>query len=217
MSVTCENCGGSGVEMYVGWENSVGERPCSDCFPSQEPPPVGRPMVDRSSLTGSSLKEALEAAALAGWSYDVYLLEPEAAAAVAEAHYSNEIEALRFLCALLMAVEHRVCKTCNGRGEIGGWVGQTAESGGYESEPCPECSRTVEALTADRDNWRSRAAERNAECERRFIAQHAAQARAEKAEASLVELAGLSQSQPGVSAVQLPASSSAQHSDGGRG
>ena len=42
----------------------------------------------------------------------------------------------------------------------------------------------------------------------------AAQARAEKAEASLVELAGLSQSQPGVSAVQQPASPSAQHSGG---
>jgi hypothetical protein len=29
-----------------------------------------------------------------------------------------------------------VCGTCNGRGEIGGWFGQTAESGGWETEPC---------------------------------------------------------------------------------
>jgi len=47
-----------------------------------------------------------------------------------------------------------------------------------------------------------------------LTALEAAQARAEKAEASLVELAGLSQSQPGVSAVQQPASPSAQHSGG---
>jgi hypothetical protein len=32
------------------------------------------------------------------------------------------------------------CETCGGRGEIGGWVGQTAESGGYETEACPDCN-----------------------------------------------------------------------------
>ncbi len=32
----CENCGGSGVEMFVGFENSVGERPCSYCFPDPD-------------------------------------------------------------------------------------------------------------------------------------------------------------------------------------
>lgn len=31
------------------------------------------------------------------------------------------------------------CEYCSGRGEVGGWLGQTAESGGYYSEPCDEC------------------------------------------------------------------------------
>lgn len=31
------------------------------------------------------------------------------------------------------------CESCGGRGEIGGWVGQTAESGGYDTELCPDC------------------------------------------------------------------------------
>ena len=44
-----------------------------------------------------SLVERLEAAALAGWSYDVYLLEPDAAAAVAEAHYADALEAQQAL------------------------------------------------------------------------------------------------------------------------
>lgn len=40
----------------------------------------------------------------------------------------------------------------------------------------------IDALLDDRDNWRSRAAERDAECERRFKAQHAAIERAEAAD-----------------------------------
>ena len=39
-----------------------------------------------------------------------------------------------------------VCETCNGRGEIGGWVGQTAESAGWDSMPCPDCDRQVAAV-----------------------------------------------------------------------
>jgi len=31
------------------------------------------------------------------------------------------------------------CATCNDSGEIGGYTGQTAESFGYSSEPCPAC------------------------------------------------------------------------------
>lgn len=31
------------------------------------------------------------------------------------------------------------CDHCEGRGEVGGWLGQTAESGGYYSEPCEDC------------------------------------------------------------------------------
>lgn len=30
-AVECEGCGGSGVEMYVGWGNSVNERRCDAC------------------------------------------------------------------------------------------------------------------------------------------------------------------------------------------
>lgn len=37
----------------------------------------------------------------------------------------------------------QVCATCEGRGLIGGWAGGAASvdgGGGYESEPCPDCS-----------------------------------------------------------------------------
>jgi DnaJ-class molecular chaperone len=40
---TCEDCGGSGVEMYVGWENSVNERPCCTCDGTgRAPSPTGQ-------------------------------------------------------------------------------------------------------------------------------------------------------------------------------
>lgn len=39
------------------------------------------------------------------------------------------------------------CQTCNGRGEIGGTYGQTAESFGYFSEPCPDCSASPSPVT----------------------------------------------------------------------
>jgi hypothetical protein len=32
------------------------------------------------------------------------------------------------------------CSNCNGRGEVGGPVGQTAETFDYVTEPCPECT-----------------------------------------------------------------------------
>lgn len=40
-----------------------------------------------------------------------------------------------------MSAQEGVCETCNGRGEIGGWVGQTPESAGWDSVPCPDCER----------------------------------------------------------------------------
>lgn len=43
-----------------------------------------------------------------------------------------------------------VCATCDGRGEVGGWVGGVASidgGGGYESEPCPDCT------TAPGESW----------------------------------------------------------------
>ena len=36
--------------------------------------------------------------------------------------------------------QQRACATCGGRGEIGGHVGQTAETFDYVTEPCPECT-----------------------------------------------------------------------------
>ena len=38
------------------------------------------------------------------------------------------------------AHEQPRCATCDGRGEIGGHVGQTPESFDFVTEPCPECS-----------------------------------------------------------------------------
>lgn len=38
------------------------------------------------------------------------------------------------------APEQPRCATCDGRGEIGGHVGQTPESFDFVTEPCPECS-----------------------------------------------------------------------------
>lgn len=42
-----------------------------------------------------------------------------------------------------MSAQVDVCDTCNGRGEVGGWVGQTAENAGWDSVPCPDCDRQV--------------------------------------------------------------------------
>lgn len=40
------------------------------------------------------------------------------------------------------------CVTCKGIGQIGGWVGQTAESGGYDSIDCPDCTPAASATDA---------------------------------------------------------------------
>ncbi len=40
----------------------------------------------------------------------------------------------------IASVKGLKCETCNGRGEVGGHVGQTPESFDYVTEPCPDCS-----------------------------------------------------------------------------
>lgn len=59
----------------------------------------------------------------------------------------QHVDALGDMCICLDCVEDRqwianhavprLCRTCNGRGEIGGFVG--AESG-YQTDPCPDCT-----------------------------------------------------------------------------
>lgn len=66
-----------------------------------------------------------------------------------------------------MTVEDKACPTCNGRREIGGWVGGVASidgGGGYETQPCPDCSEPsptlawteVDTLTAARAHYEQR-------------------------------------------------------------
>jgi hypothetical protein len=47
--------------------------------------------------------------------------------------------------------QQRVCATCGGRGEIGGHVGQTAETFDYVTEPCPECTTPQPSADAVRE------------------------------------------------------------------
>lgn len=56
------------------------------------------------------------------------------------------------------------CRCCNGRGEIGGFVG-SPDNGGYQTDPCPECS------TPDRSEV-DRLSRRNEELERNLTAHH---------------------------------------------
>lgn len=47
--------------------------------------------------------------------------------------------------------QKRACATCGGRGEIGGHVGQTAETFDYVTEPCPECTTPQPSADAVRE------------------------------------------------------------------
>lgn len=50
--------------------------------------------------------------------------------------------------AAIAAAPQAVCQTCNGRGEVGGHVGQTPEQFDYVTEPCQDCSQQpAQALT----------------------------------------------------------------------
>jgi hypothetical protein len=49
-------------------------------------------------------------------------------------------ERLTTALAAAQAASGGECQTCGGRGEIGGHVGQTAETFDYVTEPCPDCA-----------------------------------------------------------------------------
>lgn len=51
-----------------------------------------------------------------------------------------------------------ICPTCNGRGEVGGHSGQTAEQFEYRTEPCPDCGVSSAPLAPSWADQRMRAA-----------------------------------------------------------
>lgn len=44
-----------------------------------------------------------------------------------------------------VAVQEEKCRTCNGHGLVGGFVSDGDGGGGYDSEPCPDCTPRLTA------------------------------------------------------------------------